>query len=37
VLRNQPYAGRALDVRRLQWRYEQDPPGSAPAWHLRTC
>ena len=37
VLRNQPYAGRAINVQRLQWRWEQDPPGSPAAWHLRTC
>jgi Flp pilus assembly protein TadG len=37
VLRNQPYAGRVVNIQRLQYRWEQDPPSSPPAWHLRTC
>lgn len=40
VLRNQPYAGRARTISRLQWQPTYPPghpPGNPPVWVLGTC
>ena len=37
VLRNQPYAGRAINISRLQWQLQANPAGGPPIWVLGTC